>query len=129
VSCSVTCIKHVFEAHVVFQFNCTNTISEQVLENVSVTMDLADAEEFAEEAVVPLSVMPYNGTGETYVVLSRPGGSMASGSFVNILRFTVKEVDPTTGEAEEDGCVPHSSELLCMTPSHTCTYKWSCTYG
>jgi len=99
----VTCIKHVFEAHVVFQFNCTNTISEQVLENVSVTMDLADAEEFAEEAVVPLSVMPYNGTGETYVVLSRPGGSMASGSFVNILRFTVKEVDPTTGEAEEDG--------------------------
>jgi len=99
----VTCIKHVFEAHVVFQFNCTNTISEQVLEDVSVTMDLADAEEFAEEAVIPLSVMPYNGNGETYVILSRPAGSMAVGSFVNILRFTVKEVDPTTGDAEEDG--------------------------
>lgn len=60
-------------------------------------------EEFEEEAVVPLPVMPYNGSGATYVVLARTAGSIALGKFVNILRFTVKEVDPSTGEAEEDG--------------------------
>lgn len=36
-------VKHVYEEHVVVQFDCTNTIKEQVLENVTVVMDLADA--------------------------------------------------------------------------------------
>ena len=40
---SVFAIKHVYDAHVVVQFNCTNTIQEQVLEGVTVAMDLADA--------------------------------------------------------------------------------------
>eukprot|EP00951_Prasinocladus_malaysianus_P009362 scaffold68208_cov30-Prasinocladus_malaysianus.AAC.1 len=79
-------------------------------------MDLAEArhccthpscftskEDFEEEAVVPLAAMPYDGTAETYVVLAKPEGAMTLGNFVNILRFTVKEVDPSTGEAEEDG--------------------------
>jgi hypothetical protein len=32
---AVNLIKHVYPGHIVFQFNCTNTISEQLLENVS----------------------------------------------------------------------------------------------
>ena len=40
---SVFAIKHVYDAHVVVQFNCTNTIQEQVLEGVTVAMDLAEA--------------------------------------------------------------------------------------
>lgn len=40
---TVVVIKHVFDAHVVLQFNCTNTVQEQVLENVSVALDLSDA--------------------------------------------------------------------------------------
>ncbi|EFN55078.1 hypothetical protein CHLNCDRAFT_31542 [Chlorella variabilis] len=101
----VVCVRHVLEGHIVFQFNCTNTVREQVLEDVSVTMDLADAEEFSEEAVLPLKVMPgvEEGPGQTYVVLARPPGSMALGRFLNILRFRIKEIDPTTGEAEEEG--------------------------
>lgn len=39
----MVCVRHVLEGHIVFQFNCTNTVKEQVLEDVSVTMDLADA--------------------------------------------------------------------------------------
>ena len=39
----VVCVRHVLEGHIVFQFDCTNTVKEQVLEEVSVTMDLADA--------------------------------------------------------------------------------------
>ncbi len=40
---NIFCVKHIFDSHVVFQFDCTNTIQEQVLENVTVVMDLADA--------------------------------------------------------------------------------------
>lgn len=32
---AVNLVKHVYPGHIVFQFNCTNTISEQLLENVS----------------------------------------------------------------------------------------------
>ncbi len=32
---SVDVIKHIYPGHVVFQFNCTNTIAEYLLENVS----------------------------------------------------------------------------------------------
>lgn len=39
----ITVIKHIFEGHTVFQFNCTNTIKEQVLEDVCIAMDLAEA--------------------------------------------------------------------------------------
>jgi hypothetical protein len=38
----VVCVRHILEGHLVFQFNCTNTVREQVLEHVSVAMDLDD---------------------------------------------------------------------------------------
>lgn len=31
---AVNVVKHIFDGHVVFQYNCTNTIPEQLLENV-----------------------------------------------------------------------------------------------
>lgn len=31
---AVNVVKHVYDGHVVFQYNCTNTIPEQLLENV-----------------------------------------------------------------------------------------------
>lgn len=31
---AVNVVKHIFDRHVVFQYNCTNTIPEQLLENV-----------------------------------------------------------------------------------------------
>ncbi|KAK6120950.1 hypothetical protein DH2020_045308 [Rehmannia glutinosa] len=57
---AVNVVKHIFDRHVVFQYNCTNTIPEQLLENVTVIVDASEAEEFS-------------------------------------------EVDPSTGEAEDDG--------------------------
>lgn len=32
---AVNVVKHIYDGHVVFQYNCTNTIPEQLLENVS----------------------------------------------------------------------------------------------
>ena len=48
---SVSLVKHVFEAHLVLQFNCTNTVAEQVLEDVFVALDLG-------EAVTPIPAPP-----------------------------------------------------------------------
>lgn len=31
---AVNVVKHIFDSHIVFQYNCTNTIPEQLLENV-----------------------------------------------------------------------------------------------
>jgi hypothetical protein len=41
--------------------------------------------------------------GQCFTILSRPEGSLAAGKIANVLKFKVKEIDPTTGEAEEDG--------------------------
>ena len=60
-------------------------------------MDAAVQEEFEEEAIVPLERMPHGAVGHTFTLLQRPEGSMALGKLVNILRFKVKEIDPSTG--------------------------------
>lgn len=41
--------------------------------------------------------MVYGEVGQTYVALARPEGATLVGKFTNVLRFTVKEIDPTTG--------------------------------
>ncbi|KAL8168169.1 hypothetical protein V2J09_009669 [Rumex salicifolius] len=100
---SVNVVKHIFEGHIVFQYNCTNTIPEQLLENVSVVVDASEAEEFLEVACKPLRSLPYDSPGQTFIAFQKPEGVPAAGKFSNILRFIVKEVDPSTGEAEEEG--------------------------
>lgn len=47
---------------------------------------------------MPLDVMPLNGVGHTFTVLRRPAGSFTLGKFLNILKFRVKEIDPSTGD-------------------------------
>ncbi|KAM5548915.1 coatomer subunit gamma [Rosa sericea] len=100
---AVNVVKHIFDRHVVFQYNCTNTIPEQLLENVIVAVDASDAEEFTEVGSKPLRSLPYDTPGQTFLAFEKPEGVPAVGKFSNTLRFIVKEVDPTTGEAEEDG--------------------------
>lgn len=36
----VQCIKHMFKNHLILQFDCTNTLSDQILENVSISLDV-----------------------------------------------------------------------------------------
>ncbi|KAE8669988.1 Coatomer subunit gamma-1 [Hibiscus syriacus] len=97
---AVNIVKHIFDGHVVFQYNCTNTIAEQLLENVTVIVDASEAEEFAEVASKPLRSLPYDSPGQTFVAFEKPEGVPAVGKFSNMLRFIV---DPSTGEAEDDG--------------------------
>ncbi|KAM1569285.1 hypothetical protein ACFX1Q_034518 [Malus domestica] len=100
---AVNVVKHIFDSHVVFQYNCTNTIPEQLLEDVIVVVDASEAEEFSEVASRSLRSLPYDAPGQTFLAFEKPEGIPAVGKFTNLLRFIVKEVDPTTGEAEEDG--------------------------
>ena len=52
--------------------------------------------------MLPLDVMPLNAVGQTFTVLRRPEGSVSLGKLANILRFKLKEIDPSTGEPS--GC-------------------------
>ncbi|CAD6220672.1 unnamed protein product [Miscanthus lutarioriparius] len=100
---SVNVVKHIFDGHIVLQYNCTNTIPEQLLEQVVVFVDASEADEFLEVASKPLESLPYDSPGQTFVAFEKPEGVIATGKFSNILKFIVKEVDPSTGEAEDDG--------------------------
>lgn len=119
---AVNVVKHIFDSHVVFQYNCTNTIPEQLLENVltdsrkmtfffflilncikhviiisaycqvTVVVDASEAEEFSEVTSRPLRSLPYDSPGQTFVAFEKPEGAPAVGKFSNMLRFIVKEV-------------------------------------
>ena len=119
---SVRCTRHLFaDGRVVLQFDCANTIAEQVLEGVCVAVDASAATGLADEqTLVPLASLPPDRPGRCFTAL-RPaeeagggggeggggGGAAApelpAGRLACVLRFTVKEVDPATGEPEEEG--------------------------
>jgi len=60
---------------------------------------------FEEDISISLPQMPLNSAGQCWAVLrvARGPGAMPSGKLGCVLRFTIKEIDPTTGEAEEEG--------------------------
>jgi hypothetical protein len=79
----------------------TTVAATQVLEGVTIVLEGQEGT-LEEEMSIPLKVMPYNAIGQSYVVLKR-SEKFAVDKFACTLKFTVREVDPSTGEAEEDG--------------------------
>ncbi|CAL5382254.1 unnamed protein product [Camellia sinensis] len=71
---AVNAVQHIFDRHVVFQYNCTNSIPEQLLENVTVVVDASDTEKFTEVSTRPLRSLPYDSPGQTFVVFEKPEG-------------------------------------------------------
>ncbi|XP_062568051.1 coatomer subunit gamma-2-like, partial [Saccostrea cucullata] len=66
----VQCIKHTFGRYIVFQFDCTNTLNDQVLERVTVQME--PAEGFEVLKMIPCPSLPYNKPGTTYTMVRLP---------------------------------------------------------
>lgn len=98
---TVQCVKHCFSNHMVFQFDCVNTLSDQLLENVRV--ELVAPEGYIIRAVIPSAKLPYNETGSTYVIVEFPQDVLISAaSFSATLKFIVKDCDPNTGEPDSD---------------------------
>ncbi|XP_071985332.1 coatomer subunit gamma-1 isoform X2 [Engystomops pustulosus] len=99
----VRCTKHTFANHIVFQFDCTNTLNDQILENVTVQME--PIEGFEVMCYVPVKSLSYNQPGTCYTLVSIPEDDLSAYSctFSCMLKFTVKDCDPNTGEADEEG--------------------------
>lgn len=101
----VTLVKHIFKEHIVLQYEVKNTLPDTVLENVSIMATPGDDEELAEEFIVPADKLSTDEPGKIYVAFSKINGegSLPITSFSNVLKFTSKEIDPSTGEPEETG--------------------------
>lgn len=98
----VSCVKHVLSDHVVLQFKVLNTLDDQQLRNVQVTVDLGDNDSYRVETVVPATVARYGEQTSCYVSLRRLGDP-ESVSLSCELTFKMIQVDPNTGEAEGGG--------------------------
>uniref|UniRef100_A0A8B9T0B9 Coatomer subunit gamma n=1 Tax=Anas platyrhynchos TaxID=8839 RepID=A0A8B9T0B9_ANAPL len=99
----VRCTKHTFVSHMVFQFDCTNTLNDQILENVTVQMEPTEGYEVI--GYVPAKSLVYNqpGTCYTLVALSEEDPTAVACTFSCMMKFTVKDCDPNTGEADDEG--------------------------
>lgn len=115
----VSAVKHVFKEAVVLQFDIKNTLPDTVLTDVSVVATPTDTDEDSETAsppleedfIIPVPKLVTDVPGTAYAAFKRTssGGDdtsttpYAATSFTNLLKFTFKEVDPSTDEPEETG--------------------------
>ncbi|KFO29351.1 Coatomer subunit gamma-2 [Fukomys damarensis] len=99
----VRCIKHIFTNHIVFQFDCTNTLNDQLLEKVTVQMEPSDS--FAVLCCIPAPNLTYNQPGICYTLVRLPDEdpTAVAGTFSCTMKFTVRDCDPNTGVPDEDG--------------------------
>jgi len=99
---SVVCIKHFFQEHVLFQFKCTNTLHDQLLENVSVEVETGNAGWVIEEEIPADKIYPES-TKDIFVSVRKPTKEfLPKGLFYNNLKFTVNEIDKESGEPTGD---------------------------
>lgn len=101
----VSAIKHIFKDHVVLQYEIKNTLPDTVLEQVSVIATPSEgAESLEEDFIVPVAKLATDQPGTVYVAFKKAGDTtFPITSFTNSLKFTSKEIDPTTGEPDESG--------------------------
>lgn len=101
----VKVVKHIFKEHIVLQYDITNTLDSVVLENVSVLAGPSDEEELEEVFIIEAEKLAQNEPGKVYVAFKKAAGedSLPVVSFTNTLKFTSKEIDPSTNEPEESG--------------------------
>lgn len=97
----VTCVKHIFSEHVVFQFNFMNTLDDVILENVYVEME-GDDNGYEVKFVIPTPTLECNVTGSSYVCMKRdPEMGFPSINFTCNMKFDLKEV--ADGIVDETG--------------------------
>ncbi|KAF9245682.1 coatomer subunit gamma [Melanogaster broomeanus] len=101
----VTCVKHIFKEHIVFQFNVSNTLPDTVLEQVSVIMQPQTESALTEDFIIPVPTLTASTSPSiVYVSFSRDSSEeYVTASFQCGLKFVSKELDPSTGEPEEEG--------------------------
>ena len=101
-----TAVKHIFAEHIVLQYNITNTLPDTVLENVRVVVGGAAEGGLREDFILPSpNLSASSPSGTVYVSFTRQSGptDFPQARLSNTLKFTSKEVDPSSGEPEEEG--------------------------
>ncbi|XP_063978649.1 coatomer subunit gamma isoform X2 [Diachasmimorpha longicaudata] len=99
---NVKCVKHSLGDYLILQFDCVNTLSDQLLENVFVSVEVPENYGVLQELVCPK--LAYNKPGVTYTILAYPDEPESSiATLQTTLKFVAKDCDPTTGlpEAEQ----------------------------
>ncbi|CAH0404474.1 unnamed protein product [Chilo suppressalis] len=97
----VRLLKHVYARHVVLQFECINTLSDQILEDVHIRLEVPPEYEIKTE--VPCQKLGYDKPESVFVVVEYPCAFLDSlGTFGATLEFTVKDCDPNTGVPDPD---------------------------
>jgi coatomer protein complex subunit gamma len=102
----VSVIKHIYKNNLVLQYEIKNTMPEVVLEEVSVIATPAEDEDQAleEDFTIPVSKVTLDIPGTVFVTFKKTADvAYPVTSFTNVLKFTSKEIDPTTGEPDESG--------------------------
>ena len=102
----VSVIKHIYKKNLVLQYEIKNTMPEVVLEEVSVVATPAEEEDQAleEDFTIPLPKLTTDVPGTVFVSFKKSADvAYPVTSFTNVLKFTSKEIDPTTGEPDESG--------------------------
>lgn len=93
---NVKCVKHTFSEYLILQFDCLNTLSDQLLEDVKVAVE--PPEGYTLVCEIPCPKLTYNEPGITYTVLKYPEDIQSSvTSIPTTLRFMARDCDPTTG--------------------------------
>lgn len=94
--------------HLVLQYDIKNTLEGVVLTDVTVVCAPSEEEEeptLEEEYVIPAPKLVTDEPGTVYVLFKKTDAHspFIATSFTNVLKFTSKEIDPTTNEPEETG--------------------------
>lgn len=98
---NIKCIKHTFGHYIVFQFDCLNTLNDQLLEKVSVKMETSDGYEVI--SYKQCAKLPYNSLGTAYTLVRIPEDPLqVTATFSCVLKFIVKDCDPNTGEPDNE---------------------------
>ncbi|QSL64562.1 hypothetical protein MERGE_001863 [Pneumocystis wakefieldiae] len=99
----VTAVKHIFKEHIVLQFNLVNTLSDAILENISMLSE-PDDPSLKQEFIIEAPKAEHNSSVPIYVsFLKEDPDFFVTTTFTNVLKFITKEIDPSTGEAEKVG--------------------------
>lgn len=92
----VRLFKHVYVKHIVFQFECINTLNDQILEQVHVRLECPP--EYEVKSILPCQKLVYDKPDSVFVVVEYPCAFLESmGSFGATLEFVVRDCDPNTG--------------------------------
>lgn len=106
----VTAVKHLFKEHLVLQFDIKNTLTDYVLGDVSMLCTATasgeddEAAALEEEFIIPVPLLKSDEPGTVYVSFAKPADDgFPVASFTNVLKFQLREINPTTSEPEESG--------------------------